>query len=59
MQPLTSGTKIRLLLAMLCFAVLATMAGLTLEDWRLRAVVWIVLGGLAAKTWIAAVRRDE
>ena len=47
MQPLTSGTKIRLYMAMLCFAALATMAGLTLEDWRLRAVVWIVLGGLA------------
>ncbi len=44
---------------MSCFAALAALAGLTLEDWRIRAAVWIFLGGLAAKTWIAAVRRDE
>jgi hypothetical protein len=44
---------------MSCFAALAAAAGLTLEDWRVRAVVWILLGGLAAKTWIAAARQDE
>ncbi len=43
---------------MLCFAALATMAGLTLEG-LFRAAVWVLLGGLAAKTWIAALRRDD
>ena len=26
---------------------------LTLEDWRFRAGVWLLLGALALKTWIA------
>jgi hypothetical protein len=44
---------------MCCFALLATMAALTLEDWRIRAAVLVLLAGLAAKTWIAAVPADE
>ncbi|HOL72157.1 MAG TPA: hypothetical protein PLP04_17740 [Bryobacteraceae bacterium] len=59
MQPLTSETKTRLLVALLCYAGLAAMAGLTLDDWRIRAAVWVLLAGLGVKTWIAALRRDE
>ncbi|MGE5567766.1 MAG: hypothetical protein ACM3S5_01910 [Rhodospirillales bacterium] len=58
-QPLTSQIKTRLLVATLCYAGLAAMAGLTLSDWRIRAAVWILLAGLGVKTWIAAMRRDE
>jgi hypothetical protein len=58
-QPLTSATKTRLFTAMFCFAALATLAGLTLEDWHFRAAVWVLLGGLAVKTWIAAARQNE
>lgn len=57
--PLTSQTKNRLILAFLSFTALAVAAGLTLDDWRFRATVWIVLAGLAVKTWVAAKRRDE
>lgn len=59
MQPLTSEIKTRLLVAILCYAGLALMAGLTLDDWRIRAAVWILLAGLGVKTWIAAMRRDQ
>jgi hypothetical protein len=58
-QPLTSQTKTRLFMSMASFAALAILAGLTLEAWQFRAAVWVVLAGLATKTWIAAVRRDE
>ena len=44
--------------AMVCYAVFAVLAALTLE-YRLRAVVWIFLAGLAVKTWIAAARERE
>jgi hypothetical protein len=43
---------------MLCFGALAALAGLTLEG-LFRAAVWVLLAGLAAKTWIAALRRDD
>jgi hypothetical protein len=46
-------------MSMASFAALAILAGLTLEAWQFRAAVWVVLAGLATKTWIAAVRRDE
>lgn len=49
------SAKKKLILAMACYAVLATMAGTTL-DGDLRLVVWIVLAGLALKTWIADLR---
>lgn len=53
--------KTRLLVPMLCYAVLAVSAGLTLKDfpgWPLRTAVWVLLGGLAIKTWIAVARRE-
>ena len=44
--------KTRLLIAIGCYALFALLAFLTLEGvWR--TVVWIVMGGLAVKTWIA------
>lgn len=58
MQP---QAKTRLLLAMLCYAALAVLAGLTLHDfgkWPLRTAVWAFLGALAAMTWIRAARRE-
>jgi hypothetical protein len=49
--------KPRLLIAMLCYAVLAVLAGLTLQG-LFRAAVWVFLGGLVLRTWIAAARRE-
>ncbi len=51
----------RLLTAMLCYAVLAVLAGLTLEDvpsWPFRSAVWGLLAGLALLTGIRAFRRE-
>jgi len=42
----------RLLAAMGAYAVLALLAALTL-DGLMRNAVWILLAGLAGKTWIA------
>ena len=47
--------KPRLLMAMLCYVGLALLAWLTLAG-LFRAAVWVLLGGLAVKTWIAAMR---
>ncbi len=38
--------------AMVSYSVLAVLAGLAL-DGKLRVAVWILLAGLALKTWIA------
>jgi len=42
----------RLLLALSAYAVLALLAAFTL-DGALRLAVWILMAGLAVKTWIA------
>jgi hypothetical protein len=42
----------RLIAAMATYAVIAGLAAFTL-DGVLRAAVWILMAGLAAKTWIA------
>ena len=42
----------RLISAMAAYAVIATFAAFTL-DGLLRTAVWILMAGLAAKTWIA------
>ncbi len=44
--------KPRFLTAMACYAVLALLAALTMHG-PLRTAVWLLLGGLAVKTWIA------
>lgn len=41
--------------ALLCYAALALLAGLTLEH-LFRTAVWLFLAALAVKTWIAAKR---
>jgi hypothetical protein len=46
--------KTRLIAAMASYGMLALLAALTLPDLRIRAVVWILLAGLALKTWVAA-----
>jgi hypothetical protein len=43
----------KLLAAMGAYAVLAVLAGFTLDGGLLRNAVWILLAGLAAKTYIA------
>lgn len=47
----------RLLVAFGCYTVLAILAALTLNG-VFRVGVWVVLAGLAAKTWIAQAQRD-
>ncbi len=39
--------------AMATYAILAVLAGFTLDGGLLRNAVWILLAGLALKTWIA------
>lgn len=46
--------KPRLVTAMCAYAVLAALAAVTLEG-MFRVMVWIFLGGLAVKTWIAMI----
>lgn len=49
--------KARFIIAMACYAVLAVLSGFTLEG-VFRIGVWILLGGLAVKTWIAQAQRE-
>ncbi|MCL6507421.1 MAG: hypothetical protein K6T59_10360 [Bryobacteraceae bacterium] len=49
--------KPRLLQALICYAALALLAGLTL-DHLFRTAVWLFLAALALKTWIASRRED-
>ena len=49
---MSSAPRSRLIAAMGAYVVLATLALFTL-DGVLRAGVWILMAGLAAKTWIA------
>jgi hypothetical protein len=48
----------RLAAAMAAYLFLALCAAFTLQD-PFRLVVWIFLGGLALKTWIAAKRDSQ
>lgn len=48
----------RLLPAMLAYAVLGLLVAFTLRDRRLQILVWIVLGALAVKTWVAGRMRE-
>ncbi len=50
--------KARLITAMACYAVLALLCAFTLDDWRFRTGVWVLLGLFAVKTWIAQSLRD-
>ncbi len=48
--------KIRLILALCAYASLAILAGFTLQH-PFRTAVWVLLGGLAIRTTIAAKPR--
>ena len=48
----------RFLAALACYGVLALLAAFTLEEMP-RAVVWLILGGLAVKTWIDTIRKQR
>lgn len=50
--------NLRFYLAMSAYAVLAVLATFTLVG-PFRLAVWILLGGLAFKTWLATVKRGE
>jgi len=44
--------------AMTCYAILAILAGFTLSG-DIRIVTWIVLGGIAIRTWLVVLKRRE
>ena len=48
----------RFYLAMACYAILAVLSWATL-DGLFRMATWIFLAGLAVKTYLATLRRDE
>jgi uncharacterized membrane-anchored protein len=48
----------RLLIGFALYGVLALLAAFTLDDWRLRTLVLIVLGALAFKSWIGEKMRN-
>lgn len=48
----------RFYLAMSAYAIFALLAAVTLEG-PFRLAVWVFLGGLAFKTWLVTLRRDE
>jgi hypothetical protein len=43
----------RLVAAVCCYAAIAALAAFTLDGGMLRNAVWVLMGGLAAKTVIA------
>ena len=47
----------RFFTAMACYALLALLSAFTLEG-TFRLAVWVLLGGLAVKTWIARSVQD-
>ena len=49
--------KPRFLAAVACYGVLALAAALTLERMP-RALVWLFLGAMAVKTWVATRRQS-
>ena len=49
--------KRKFYIAMASYAVIALMAALTL-DGKFRLVVWILMGGLALKTYIASLKEQ-
>ena len=48
----------RFLAALAGYGLLALLAGFTLEEIP-RTVVWLILGGLAVKTWIDVIRKQR
>ena len=50
--------NLRFIVAMLGYAALATLAGFTLSG-DIRLVTWIILGGIAIKTWLVVLKRRQ
>jgi hypothetical protein len=55
--PTQSPLRPRLRWAFLCYALIGTAAGFTLDGWW-RGLVWLLLAALAFKNWLA-VKKDE
>lgn len=51
-------TKNRFYLALACYAIISALAAIKLEG-PFRVAVWVFMGGLAVKTWLVTLRRDE
>ncbi len=49
---------LRFYLAMIAYAILAVLATVTLQG-PFRLATWVFLGGLAFKTWLVTLRRDD
>jgi hypothetical protein len=49
-------TDLKFIAAMCSYAILALFAGFTLEG-RIRAAVWVFLGGIAIKTVLVVLKR--
>ena len=49
---------LRFIAAMSAYAILAVLAGFTLSG-DIRIVTWIVLGGIALRTWLVVLKRRE
>ena len=58
MSDLNNSGNMRFYLAMASYAVLAALAGFTLNG-PFRLATWVFLAGLAVKTWLVTLRRDE
>jgi len=50
-------TDLKFVAAMFTYAILAVLAGFTL-DGRIRVATWVFLGGIAIKTVLAVLKRD-
>jgi hypothetical protein len=50
-------TDLKFVAAMCTYAILAVLAGFTL-DGRIRVATWVFLGGIAIKTVLAVLKRD-
>ena len=48
----------RFIAAMSAYAILAILAGFTLSG-DIRTITWIVLGGIAIRTWLVVLKRRE
>ena len=51
-------TDLKFIAAMFSYAVLALLAGFTLEG-RIRIATWVFLGGIAIKTVLAVLKRYQ
>jgi hypothetical protein len=50
--------NLRFIAAMSAYALLAILAGFTLSG-DIRIVTWIVLGGIAIRTWLVVLKRRQ